>query len=119
MFHVKCNSMTNSHDSDKNRPQCLRLSTVTLAETDSQLFKSCQKVYLDCDPGLPGTGSCCQPDNTCGEGEGDCDKNEDCDGDLICGTNNCRKWNPAAPAAHDCCQKSNSQLILPNHNRFF
>ena len=71
--------------------------------------------YLGCDPGLPGTGSCCQPDNTCREGEGDCDKNEDCDGDLICGTNNCRKWNPAAPATHDCCQKSNSQLIFPNH----
>ena len=31
---------------------------------------------------------CCTPTNQCGENEGDCDNNEDCHGNLICGSNN-------------------------------
>ena len=65
-----------------------------------------------CDPGKPGTGNCCKPDNTCGEGEGDCDENNDCTGDLICGNNNCRQWNPSAPESHDCCEKGTSYDTL-------
>ena len=63
------------------------------------------QIYLGCDPGLPDQGTCCQPDNKCGEGEGDCDYDEDCTEDLVCGNNNCRKWNPSAPDTLDCCQK--------------
>ena len=36
-----------------------------------------------------GGGSCCKPSNQCGEKEGDCDKDEDCFGNLKCGTDNC------------------------------
>ena len=36
-----------------------------------------------------GGDSCCTPDNKCGEGEGDCDSNDDCFPGLYCGHNNC------------------------------
>ena len=32
----------------------------------------------------------CIASNQCGEGEGDCDTDEDCAGSLKCGNNNCR-----------------------------
>ena len=34
--------------------------------------------------------NCCTKNNPCKvEMTGDCDEDEDCDGDLLCGTNNC------------------------------
>lgn len=36
-----------------------------------------------------GDNDCCTEDNQCGLGEGDCDSNADCLGELICGTENC------------------------------
>ena len=42
---------------------------------------------------------CCQPDSQCGLGEGDCDDDDDCSGDLVCGTNNCR----GGHSSMDCC----------------
>merc|ERR1712106_502343 len=44
---------------------------------------------------------CCTPDQPCGLGEGDCDGpldggvndgHEGCKGDLVCGSNNCKKF---------------------------
>ena len=32
---------------------------------------------------------CCGTDNPCDEGHGDCDKDSECLGNLICGKNNC------------------------------
>ena len=46
--------------------------------------------------GYPTTDwNCCNPINQCGKGEGDCDTDDDCVGDLICGSsrdssNNCK-----------------------------
>ena len=50
------------------------------------------------------TGECCQPDHLCDVGEGDCDRDADCDGDYICGTNNCGS---PFPGSHDCCTRGN------------
>ena len=36
-----------------------------------------------------GGNSCCTEDNKCDVGEGDCDSDEDCEGGLKCGSNNC------------------------------
>jgi len=57
-----------------------------------------------CDGGV-GKDACCSSDNKCGLGEGDCDGNADCQGDLVCreGLNNCRLFNPNAKADADCC----------------
>merc|ERR1712098_973847 len=49
--------------------------------------------------------SCCSSSNTCGVGEGDCDRNSDCRPGLVCGTNNCRKFVPGAQSMADCCEK--------------
>ena len=46
------------------------------------------------------TWSCCSVTNKCKEKEGDCDSNDQCEGDLICGFNNCQNnFDPLA----DCC----------------
>ena len=50
------------------------------------------------------TGLCCTPDHLCDLEEGDCDADEDCDGDYICGTNNCES---PFPDSHDCCTRGN------------
>merc|ERR1719445_2947107 len=48
------------------------------------------------------SGSCCTSDFQCLEGEGDCDSDNDCAGDLVCGNNNCGADSPFQDT-HDCC----------------
>ena len=45
---------------------------------------------------------CCSVDNPCGLGQGDCDKDDECSGDLVCGRDNCGMEYKSATA--DCCQ---------------
>ena len=49
------------------------------------------------------TGECCTAENQCDVSEGDCDEDDDCLGDLVCGTDNCL---PEFPDTHDCCEVS-------------
>ena len=58
-----------------------------------------------------GGGSCCSGFNQCREGEGDCDRDSDCFGDLKCGQgngldNNCDS-SFGFPSSHDCCYDPN------------
>ena len=55
---------------------------------------------------------CCTPQDPCDEGEGDCDGPGDgglhdghagCKGDLVCGSNNCRKFGLYYHEKDDCC----------------
>jgi len=47
---------------------------------------------------------CCSSSDPCGEGQGDCDKDSECVGSLVCGRNNCNKQ--AFPSRKtDCCKK--------------
>ena len=57
---------------------------------------------------------CCTPENPCDEGEGDCDGpgdggqhdgHEGCKGDLVCGSNNCKKFGHYYHEKDDCCEK--------------
>ena len=53
-----------------------------------------------------GDGVCCTITNKCGEGEGDCDTDDDCFGNLKCGQNGLDDNCDAALgfiATHDCC----------------
>ena len=43
---------------------------------------------------------CCTPTNPCLDGQGDCDRNEDCVGNLICGVDNC---GPSFSSIENCC----------------
>ena len=59
--------------------------------------------------GGKGDGECCESDDPenekCVEGQGDCDKDEGCTGDLVCGKNNCREYHKDAGPKEDCCRK--------------
>merc|ERR1712192_293656 len=49
-----------------------------------------------------GGSSCCSEEYPCGLGEGDCDSNSDCTGELVCGSNNCPKGTTFEDG-DDCC----------------
>ncbi len=54
---------------------------------------------------------CCTEEMPCGEGDGDCDSDAECEGDLICGDNNCPAGNDQIDSAllwnagDDCCMR--------------
>ena len=50
-----------------------------------------------------GGDECCLPSDPCRKGEGDCDADEDCKGDLTCGVDNCPK-NSTYDGPDDCCE---------------
>ena len=52
--------------------------------------------------------------NVCSLGQGDCDKNSECSGSLVCGTNNCRDFHANALAYADCCMGEFFTLKLDN-----
>merc|ERR1712168_206631 len=62
---------------------------------------------------------CCTPEQPCDEGEGDCggpgdgglnDGHAGCKGDLVCGSNNCRKFGAYYHEKDDCCERATSPL---------
>ena len=57
--------------------------------------------------------SCCTVDKPCGIGEGDCDYNNECTGDLVCGHNS--YCGSEFPSGSDCCVLGNLMPIFP-HN---
>jgi len=57
-----------------------------------------------CD-GSTNAWSCCSSTNKCGEGEGDCDSDSECQSGLVCGTDNCQSFIPGAHYQADCCAK--------------
>jgi len=51
---------------------------------------------------------CCTPEAPCGWGQGDCDTDADCAGDLLCGEDNCQEVYGShrfSNAKTDCCMK--------------
>ena len=44
--------------------------------------------------------NCCTAENPCGEGDGDCDNDDECLGPLVCGIHNC-PWGDG----DDCCRR--------------
>merc|ERR1711971_495314 len=66
----------------------------------------CSNVPAPTDTGCStydGTSSCCTPQNPCNKGEGDCDYDHDCKGNLVCGESNCF-FNNGFPSTYDCCK---------------
>ena len=48
----------------------------------------------------------------CTEGQGDCDSHDECLGNLVCGKDNCKDFNPEAKFDTDCCVKAGMGLIM-------
>ena len=59
-------------------------------------FSACQNFW-----------SCCSKDNPCEVTEGDCDLDNHCIGDLICGVSNC---GPTFPKNADCCDTGGKEF---------
>ena len=57
--------------------------------------------------GCQGGDRCCTPENKCGEDEGDCDTDNDCQEGLKCGQqlDNCHGNGPEWDATDDCCYR--------------
>ena len=50
---------------------------------------------------------CCTESDPCKEGEGDCDSDHDCEGSLVCGSDNCKsQWHGSMDfdSSDDCCK---------------
>ena len=47
---------------------------------------------------------------------GDCDTDNDCLGPLICGRDNCKRYNPFSAEDHDCCEKRNKPISFCHEN---
>ena len=59
--------------------------------------------------GCTGGDNCCTGSRPCRAGEGDCDVNSDCRGDLVCGLNNCQ--GPGYDWEDDCCMERPSKYL--------
>jgi len=68
---------------------------------------------------------CCTPQEPCGYGEGDCDGPGDgggndghagCRGELVCGSNNCRKFGLFYHDKDDCCDLPDTLRVVTNRS---
>ena len=64
------------------------------------------------------TWSCCTDSEPCEEFEGDCDNDDQCKDDFICGENNCISFNPIFDPAADCCIQPNKSKDHDQRNNF-
>eukprot|EP00121_Abeoforma_whisleri_P011094 Awhi_evm1s10234 len=62
----------------------------------------CTASYCTPSSSSPAFNGCCSTASKCNFGEGDCDKNSHCKGDLVCGYNNCQ-WTEGS--TFDCCTR--------------
>ena len=76
----------------------------------------CCCVHLDANNGCD-AGShdeiqeCCDANHPCKEGQGDCDHDSECLGNLVCGNGNCDKSKFPSNDT-DCCTKGNTMKLM-------
>ena len=56
---------------------------------------------------------CCTTSNLCGINQGDCDSDDECSGNLVCGTNNCPS---PFPSNADCCENPQPGNLLVHND---
>ena len=61
------------------------------------------KYFCNTEQNIFAQGSCCSASEPCGLYGGDCDSDDDCIGDLKCGSDNCIPFWPQANSIYDCC----------------
>ena len=91
---------------------CILFTPVVCGESNCFFNNGFPSNYDCCeDPAPTNTGchfynnanDCCTKQNPCAKGEGDCDKDHDCIGDLVCGKDNCHD-DLGFPYWGDCCK---------------
>ena len=66
-----------------------------------QIDYSCKNISCDgSQPNINNMYSCCTSSEPCAEGHGDCDSDLDCQGNLLCGFDNCVGFSRSDA---DCC----------------
>merc|ERR1712066_261797 len=112
-------SSYNQHSRSDTRVSCATMRILLLSLLVS--FVVCQSPEAqEPPPGQRCSGRnyngrrCCTPEQPCGLGEGDCDGpldggthdgHQGCKGDLVCGSNNCRKFGAYFHEKDDCCDR--------------
>ena len=75
------------------------LESINLLPVDGTFWLGGRKWNgMECNP-TNNDYQCCTTTNPCVFGEGDCDSDDECDGNLVCGTDNCGAGN----SNMDCC----------------
>ena len=74
-------------------------NSITHSDTETFLLLP-DPSFAGCNWSTEETWSCCSSSNPCGIFEGDCDGDEECAGNLACGTDNCPDF---FPVLADCC----------------
>merc|ERR1711971_821765 len=92
---------------DFKRPNMKSLVLVLIFTITAFLTPSSATGIIPCNwsgTDYPATWDCCTISSPCGQNEGDCDSDEECSGNLLCGSNNCEsQFSDAA----DCCYEPN------------
>ena len=87
-------------------------TTPSIKPTSDNTDEEKEETLRYCSPNVP-------EDEKCKEGDGDCDSDDDCKGDLVCGFNNCKDhpkyqldqdFKKRYPKA-DCCETVNQRII--------
>ena len=88
----------------------LALPTVRGGPAIRELLTPLIESNTGCDGKLPGRDgiTCCTTSNKCEIGEGHCDSDADCTGNLVCGKENCLSIFGHSPSDFDCCKESKS-----------
>ena len=75
-------------------------------------LNSFSDVHL-CEYVCTGGKSCCTKEHPCSQWEGDCDNDDECKHDLVCGSNNCpRKTGMEWDEYDDCCFRGNVYIYF-------
>merc|ERR1712079_393174 len=85
-------------------------TTTTINNNNNGTNNNNNSTY-SCEPSL-NNWSCCNNSTPCGLGQGDCDYDSDCAGNLVCGYDNCAAGSPSL----DCCVAPVSNTTTNNNN---
>ena len=103
-----CPSVDYTEQRECSAPPC----TTTVAPAPETTIGAVATSNLACNPATWDKYSwdCCTAENPCYVGEGDCDKDEQCAGELVCGKRNCPDTFKARAFGRrpDCCQQPTS-----------
>ena len=82
---------------------------------DSILLVQCNSVALASFQTPDQILTCCTETHKCGDGEGNCDMNVQCEGDLVCGHNNCNNDFPINQLTNmkfSCCYNPGESVFI-------